>query len=319
MKSAFFGIFPEKINLVYGAEQLNRLKKLTDINSDILVNRDNFDKFDFSELEYIFSTWGMWTPNEQQFSKMPKLKAVFYGAGATDYFARPFLHRNIKVISGWQANAIPVAEFTVSQIVLGLKNFFQLSRGLNMPEKWDKSDAGRGCYRSKIALLGAGSIAENVQFLLKNYDLECIVIPSRKERRTISLEEAFATCDVVSNHLPDRDDNKNILTGAMFASMKPGAVFINTGRGAQVDEEGLIATLKSRPDIIALLDVTSPEPPVAGSELYALSNVFLSPHLAGSVKNETNRMADFVMDDYERLLKGEPLKYEITEKLLMTN
>jgi phosphoglycerate dehydrogenase-like enzyme len=74
----------------------------------------------------------------------------------------------------------------------------------------------------------------------------------------------------------------------------------------------LITVLKQRPDISALLDVTESEPPARDSELYTLPNVWLSPHLAGSTGNEVVRMADTVIDEFERELNGEDLLYEVT-------
>lgn len=70
--------------------------------------------------------------------------------------------------------------------------------------------------------------------------------------------------------------------------MRQGATFINTGRGAQVDEAGLIEVFKRRPDLTALLDITCPEPPEDGSELYTLPNIHLSSHIAGSKNDEVH-------------------------------
>ena len=148
------------------------------------------------------------------------------------------------------------------------------------------------------------------------FKLKVLVIPTNPARRTVSIAEAFRTALVVSNHLPDLADNKKVLTREMFASMRPNATFINTGRGAQVDEEGLIEVLKERKDLKALLDVTDPEPPVPGSPLYTMPNVFLSTHIAGSLQDEVHRMADFVIADCKNFISGAPLEYEVTREVL---
>ena len=75
--------------------------------------------------------------------------------------------------------------------------------------------------------------------------------------------------------------------------------------------------LRKRPDLSALLDVTWPEPPEAGSPLYSLPNVFLTPHIAGSLNNEVHRMADFVLDEYCRYASGEPLQCEVLPWMLL--
>ena len=73
----------------------------------------------FQNTEYIFSTWGMPQFTEEEIKRyLPSLKAVFYGAGSVQAFARPFLNCGVKVFSAWAANAVPVAEYTVAQILL---------------------------------------------------------------------------------------------------------------------------------------------------------------------------------------------------------
>ena len=312
MKAVFVCAKKETVDYVYSEAQRKQIAEVTDLMPEI-VNAGNFDSVDLKDVEVIFSTWGMMNFTGEQLDRMPNLKAVFYGAGATDYFARPLLARGIKVISAWKANAIPVAEFVLAQIILSMKNYFS--------NNWNNKFAGPGCYGETVALIGAGAISSKLQEMLKvlNMNLNVLVIPSRPERRTISLEEAFRTAYVVSNHLPNREDNQKVLTREMFASMRQGATFINTGRGAQVDEAGLIEVLKARPDLTALLDVTFPEPPEAGSELYTLPNVRLTTHIAGSLNDEVHRMADYVIGDYLHFAAGEPLEHEVTEEMLMTH
>ncbi|MBO5681790.1 MAG: hydroxyacid dehydrogenase [Lentisphaeria bacterium] len=312
MKAVFVCAKKETVDYVYSEAQRKQIAEVTDLIPEI-VNAGNFDRVDLKDVEVIFSTWGMMNFTGEQLDRMPNLKAVFYGAGATDYFARPLLARGIKVISAWKANAIPVAEFVLAQIILSMKNYFS--------NNWNNKFAGPGCYGETVALIGAGAISSKLQEMLKvlNMNLNVLVIPSRPERRTISLEEAFRTAYVVSNHLPNREDNQKVLTREMFASMRQGATFINTGRGAQVDEAGLIEVLKARPDLTALLDVTFPEPPEAGSELYTLPNVRLTTHIAGSLNDEVHRMADYVIGDYLHFAAGEPLEHEVTEEMLMTH
>ena len=309
-KAVFVCAKKETVDYVYSEAQRKQIAEVTDLMPEI-VNAGNFDSVDLKDVEVIFSTWGMMCFTDEQLDRMPNLKAVFYGAGATDYFARPLLARGIKVISAWKANAIPVAEFVLAQIILSMKNYFS--------NNWNNKFAGPGCYGETVALIGAGAISSKLQEMLKVLNLNVLVIPSRPERRTVSLEEAFRTAYVVSNHLPNREDNQKVLTKELFASMRQGATFINTGRGAQVDEAGLIEVLKARPDLTALLDVTFPEPPEAGSELYTLPNVRLTTHIAGSLNDEVHRMADYVIGDYLHFAAGEPLEHEVTEEMLMTH
>ena len=86
----------------------------------------------------------------------------------------------------------------------------------------------------------------------------------------------------------------------------------------QLKAAGLIEVFKQRPDLTALLDLTWPEPPEDGSELYTLPNIHLSSHIAGSKNDEVHRMADYMIEEYKRFADGKPLMHEVTEKILMT-
>ena len=318
LKTIFLSKNPEKIAEVYSPEQQREIAEISELLPEV-VTPENFASLDLTQVEAIFSTWGMMSFTEEQLAKLPKLEAVFYAAGATDAFARPLFSRGIRLSSAWRANAIPVAEFVLAQIVLSLKNYFAVSSALHGRGAWNKELVGPGCYGECVALLGDGAVATRLRRMLENFDLEVVMIPSHPEERTVSFEEAFRRAFVVSNHLPNRDDNKQVLTREMFLSMRQHATFINTGRGAQVDGAGLIEALKARPDLTALLDVTCPEPPEEHSELYTLPNVHLSPHIAGSLNDEVHRMARLAIDEYKRYASGEALQHEVVEEMLMTH
>ncbi len=317
-KAAFLSADPSKIDYVYSPAQLSEIASMTCLVPGIMSVAD-VENGRLHDVEVIFSTWGMPVLNDEQLELMPSLKAVFYAAGATDFFARPLFARKIHVFSAWLANAVPVAEFCAAQIILGLKGYFRTSRELKAREFYRHEYVGPGAYGETVALIGAGAISQEVQKLLKPYNLNVVVVPSRKEKRTVSLEEVFRTALVVSNHLPDRDDNAGVLDGTLFRTMRQGAVFINTGRGRQVNENDLIEVFKEREDLTALLDVTWPEPPAAGSELYNMPNIQLSPHIAGSMNDEVHRMSDYMIAEYRRFAEGNPCLYEVRESMLLTS
>jgi phosphoglycerate dehydrogenase-like enzyme len=133
-----------------------------------------------------------------------------------------------------------------------------------------------------------------------------------------SLDELFARCSVVSNHLPNNAETRGMLTYALFSKMLPYATFLNTGRGAQVVEDDLVRILSERPDLTAILDVTDPEPSPAGHAFYTLPNCILTPHIAGSIGNEVWRMSAYMADEFARYQKGEPTQFEVSESMLAT-
>jgi phosphoglycerate dehydrogenase-like enzyme len=141
---------------------------------------------------------------------------------------------------------------------------------------------------------------------------------SRLGAEKCSLEAIFNRSDVVSLHTPWLKETEGMITGEHLALMKPNATFINTARGAVVREQEMIEVLQQRPDLFAILDVTYPEPPKPGSPLYTLPNVILTPHIAGSLDNECQRMGRYMVDELERYLAGEPLQWAISREKAAT-
>ncbi len=321
-KAAFFGNTATTQN-VYGQERIEQLNKLADFYPEVITN-ENFDEkaAELKDIEVIFSTWGMLALTPEQIELLPKLKAVFYSAGSVKFFARPFLEKGIKVTSAVAANAIPVAEFCLAQILLSCKRFFSNVSETRKDGKFRRDTTGKGVYGETIALIGVGEITRYLLMLLKPFNLKILAVsnhlaqhPEKAEAlgidEVVSIEDAFKRAYIVSNHLPNLDSNKNIINKKLLSSMRENATFINTGRGAQVDEGALVEVMNNRPDLTALLDVTEPEPPVEGSPLYTTPNIYLSTHIAGSLNDEVHRMADYMIEEFKRFDAGDELLYGI--------
>lgn len=316
MKTFYLCENPDTIKNVYTTNETAYCK------ADVLAHPEQF-----KDAEIAFSTWGMPQFSEEEIKLyLPKLKAVFYGAGSVQSFAREFLNCGVKVFSAWAANAVPVAEYTVAQIVLANKGFFKTQRFTNMGESLKVYHRHPGNYNVKVGIIGAGMIGKLVINMLKSYNVKVLVfdpfLPDGKAEELgvtkVSLEEIFAQCQVVSNHLANNEQTKGMLNKALFQKMLPYATFLNTGRGAQVVESDLIAVLKQRQDLTAVLDVTFPEPPVATSELYTLENCILTPHIAGSSGNEVQRMGEYMKQECKNFIENKPCKYEVTSEMLET-
>jgi len=299
---------------VFAMGRREKLAELTDLYP-VIITSDNFEEHaeDLRGIEVIFSTWDMPLYTEEQIRRMPRLKVVFYAAGASHHFRDPFEKNGVIVCSATAANGIPVAEFALGQVLLAGAGYWRNSREC-VDEKHTKilnSYRGHGNYAGRVSILGNGTISNYLQKFLSHHHLDVVVVPSRSKNRAIRMAEAFATSFAIVNLFPDRDDNIGIFNADLFSSMIEGSVFINVGRGRQVNEADLITVMKERPDLTALLDVQYPEPPVDDSELYRVPNIYLSAHLAGSKSAELIRMADYMIDDFLRFEKNEPLLYEV--------
>ena len=331
MNAIFLNANPQTIKTVYPEETVAFLKTEAGLDGNIYTPDDlKKDPARFAEVRWIFSTWGIVPMCEEEIrALLPKLECVFYAAGSVQHFAHPFLNCGVKVFSAWAANAVPVAEYTVAQIILANKGFYATAALLS-GGKVEESQALRvkypGTYGEKVGIIGAGMIGKLVIRMLKAYRLQVLVfdpfLPDEAAKdlgvEKCSLERLFAECQVVSNHLANNEQTKGMLGGALFASMRPYATFLNTGRGAQVVEAELADVLSRREDLIAILDVTEPEPCEPGHPFYALKNCILTPHIAGSSGDEVRRMSEYMLEEFRLYKKGEPTQYEVTVEMLKT-
>ena len=279
-----------------------------------------------ADIDVLFTGWGAPTLDEAFLTAAPNLKAVFYGAGSIRGIVTDAMwDRGVRICSAWRGNAVPVAEFTVSQIQLALKQVWHFARGIRGNKSWNHWLPITGAFGSTVGLISLGEIGRRVAEMLKAYDVKVIAYDpfvSAEDAAElgvtlVSLEEAF-TADVVSLHAPNLPETKGLIRGEHLAAMREYGTFINTARGAIVCEDEMIAVLQKRPDLMAVLDVTFPEPPVDDSPLFELENVVLTPHIAGSMGPECARMGWMMVDELKRYLSDEPLQHEVTRQRFQT-
>ena len=330
MKIALLGGNKRKFNLVFSDDVMKKLKKHGEVSPE-LIDKGNIEQHkDFlSECEVAFSTWGMPAFSEEEIKKyMPRLKIVFYAAGSVQAFAKPFLNCGVRVFSAFAANAVPVAEYTVSQIILAAKGFYQGAKRYRvaLPASFIHTQNSKGNFDIRVGLAGLGCIGAMVAEKLKEYDVEVLAFDPfcSKEKADalgvtlVDLETLFRECDVISNHLANKKELKNVFTGKHFASMKKYSTFINTGRGDQVNEWALAVNLLLHPSKTAVLDVLKKEHIPFINPLFWCPNAIITPHIAGSMGNETHRMAYYMLEQFENYLEGNETQYEITAGMLST-
>lgn len=329
MTAIFLSDHKNKLTQVYPQPLMRQLCADAGAESGVYDRADVLkDPLAFQDVRWIFSTWGMPAFSEAEIrSVFPALEAVFYAAGSVQQFARPFLRCGVRIFSAWMANAVPVAEYTVAQILLANKGFFSASRQMSGGDPQGAKANAKGYpgnFDTPVGIIGTGAVGALVCKMLKAYRLRVLATSLELTQEKAGelgversdMETIFRTCQVVSNHLANNDATRGIFREAHFTSMVPNGVFLNTGRGAQVVEEELIAALQLRPDLTAVLDVTMPEPPLPDSKLYTLPNCILTPHIAGSSGQEVRRMAEWIAEEFYRFRAGEDCLYEVTEQML---
>jgi phosphoglycerate dehydrogenase-like enzyme len=316
-----------ELDKIYGPKALEEIGVLADIyappqTADSIKHEPALLK----DAEVVFSGWGAPLMDADFLAAAPNLKAVFYGAGSLrGMVTDAFWDRDIIATSSYAANAIPVAEYCVAQIIFALKQGWRHVANVKAKKNWSNFPM-IGAYDSQVGLVSFGQVARKARELLRSYDMAisvyCPILTSEQanswEVKLCGLEEVFATSHVVSLHTPELSGTTGLIRGHHFESMRQDATFINTARGAVVNEAEMVAVLQKRSDLTAVLDVTSPEPPMPDSPLYQLDNVILTPHIAGAVDGECRRLGRYALDEFKRYLKREPLLWQITREVATT-
>ncbi|QNE78660.1 oxidoreductase [Streptomyces finlayi] len=306
---------------VYPPEVLAAVDRLVDRQGPPLTRRQLDGRPDvLRRTDILLTGWGAPVLDAGFMSRAPGLRAVFVAAGSVRHLTTPdFWARGIPIVSAAAANATPVAEFALAQILLGLKQVHRISREVADSHRYPHNPRIPGAYRSRVGLLGLGHIGRLVAAHLSRFDVEVLATDpfadaaSAQEQgiRLVGIEELFATCHVVSLHAPLLPETHGSIGASLLASLLPGATLINTARGALIDEEAMTEVLAARPDLTAVLDVTHPEPPVPGSPLFTLPNIVLTPHLGGAMGAERHRLGHLVAGELGRLVRGEPLLHAV--------
>ncbi len=324
MKKARYILDPHAFTRIYGeTEQADLARRVSLAGPPITPEDARRDPAVLSDLEILLTGWGAPTLDAAFLDAAPKLEAVFYGAGSVrGMVTDAFWERNIRLTSAYGANAVPVSEFTLAQILLCLKRCWYFAHHYRHTGAYPAEKPVPGAYNRTVGIISLGMIGRRICEMLRAFDLKVLAFdPFAAEEdfkalgvEPCGLDDLFRRADVVSLHTPWLPETEGMITGAHLARMKPGASFINTARGAVVREKEMIAVLRERPDLTAVLDVTHPEPPAAGSPLFSLPNVMLTPHIAGALGRECNRLGRYMVEELDRYLAGETMRYEITRQ-----
>jgi phosphoglycerate dehydrogenase-like enzyme len=317
----------ENVEKIYGPDEQAAIARLVDIASPV-VSREQVkeDRSLLRDVEFVFSGWGAPIFDEEFLDAAPKLRAVFYASGTVKGFVtEEFWERGIRLSGANSVFVLPVAEYTISQILFCLKHGWHFALETRRLRTYppDMREVP-GAYGTTVGLISLGAIARRVLELLRPYDLKVIAFDPffpKEEAEELgitlgTLEDVFAKSDVVSLHAPLLPETEKMIRAEHFAAMKPGASFINTARSAVIDEAGLVEVFKKRTDLFAVLDVMWPEPPSTDHPYFDLPNVIITPHIAGCMSLECRRGGQFVADELNRYLRGEALRGEITRDRL---
>ncbi len=220
--------------------------------------------------------------------------------------------RDVTVTSAAGAAAPSIAQTVMLYLLALARDLPQMSAD-QAARRWAPAMA-RDLGGMRLGVVGLGAIGSEVARLGAAFDME--VIGLRRSVRgdescttwpTSRLIELLKWADAIAVSAPLTDETRGMFDAQAFASMKPGALFVNVGRGDIIDENALIDALRSGHIGGAGLDVFTVEPLPDESPLWALPNVIITPHSSGVTDRSDRAAVDLFIENFRRFTLGEPL------------
>lgn len=227
--------------------------------------------------------------------------------------------RGIAVCNMPGSNAQAVAEMTLLLMLACLRRLPMMDRAIRAGQGWKIDPAMQDNYGElkgrTVGLVGFGSIPQSLAPALRALGAEVIYTAtgpkSGHEAAYRSLPDLLRTADIASLHIPLTPATTALLGAKEFASMKPGAILVNTARGGLVDQKALHHALLHGPLGSAGLDVFVSEPVAADEPLLNLDNIVLAPHLAWLTMGTLSRSLAIAVENCRRLKAGEALLHRV--------
>ncbi|WP_378144284.1 hydroxyacid dehydrogenase [Cnuibacter sp. UC19_7] len=302
---------------LFDDSRVARLRSLVTLGDPARV--DVFDRRALAQLaqvEYLITGWGAPRLGSEVLRAAPRLRAILHTGGSVKNLVTDEVwERGIVVTSAAEANAIPVAEFTLAMILLEAKRVPEYIAGYastrDVAGDWRDGIASAATFGGVVGLVGFSRVGRRVAALLAPFGFDVLVADpyaAPDEVRAagahlVELDALMRRSDIVSVHAPELPSTRRLLNAPRIASMRPNAVLINTARGSLIDTGAVLE--RCRQGLLrAVLDVTDPEPLPADSPLFGAPGVVLTPHIAGAMHAETLRLTDSTLDGLETLVRG---------------
>lgn len=218
----------ELCELVYPPAIKSEIEQLANIYAPVLTAEEVMqDPSILQEVEVIFSGWGGPALKREFLEAAPHLKAVFYAAGTIKQIMTDAAwERNVRITTANAANAVPVAEYTLSQILFSLKGGWGFVRDVRRSKVYPRKPFAQipGAFRSTVGLVSLSTVGRKVNELLQHFDLKVIAydqVVGKEEAKQLnvelcSLEEIFEKSDVVSLHAPLLDKTIGMIKGGIL-------------------------------------------------------------------------------------------------------
>lgn len=219
--------------------------------------------------------------------------------------------RDVIVTNGAGINAITIAEYVVMGMLTMAKGYREVVHAQGRHEWLQDSPGKVELFGSKALLLGYGAIGKLIEERLKAFAVDVTIVRRTPGPETLGPEEwrdKLDAFDWIILAVPATEETDGMIGAAELAAMKPTARLVNIARGSVIDQDALIAALKSGQIAEAFLDVTTPEPLPADDPLWDLPNAHVTMHLSGRAQDKMFvRSAQRFLENLARYKAGEPL------------
>lgn len=262
---------------------------------------------------------GFATVSQAMLQHAKKLRMVQkWGIGYDSIDVEAMRRMGIPLAIAAGSNAGPVAELAIALMLAVYRRVPYVNRAVRQG-LWPTPELRETCFQitgKTVGLVGFGNIGRMLARRLSGFDAQLVYFDARRadadtERalgaRYAPLAEILAQSDIVSLHAPLNSETARMINARSIASMKDGAVLINTARGGLVDEKALYEALVSGKLRGAGLDAFDPEPPTADNPLLTLEQVVVTPHAGGGVFDNVENVARHTLGNIMRFLRGEPI------------
>ncbi|MCP4290291.1 MAG: hydroxyacid dehydrogenase [bacterium] len=250
------------------------------------------------------------TCDREYIDNAPELKMIIRGGVGTDNIDKIYCkEKGIIVHNTPKSPSIAVAELAFALMISVPNHIARANESMHNGE-WLKKEMKRTELNGKtLGLVGIGNIAQAVATRATAFGMKVIAydkyVDSSGVAEMIStLDEMVAQADYISLHLPLTDDTRDLINADVISKMKDGVIVVNTGRGLTVEANDMVAALKSGKVAGYATDVWPKDPPPADYPLLDAPNVFMTPHLGASSKENLLRIGEEVCDHIENFLGG---------------
>lgn len=251
----------------------------------------------------------------QLLDQLPDLRIIGkYGVGLDNIDMDALRARGVKL--GWTGgvNRRGVAELALELMLGGLRKTWE-SRALAHSGGW-RQIRGRQLSDKTVGIIGFGHVGRDLAKLLAPFGCRLLVNDIRDVSvaaaslgaEIVSKPELFASSDVVSLHVPKTDETSNLIHAEVLASMKPGAVIVNSARGGLIDEKALYDALANGHIGAAACDVFASEPP-GDHPLFELSQFTATTHIGGSSEEAVLAMGRSAIKGLTNAVEAAPANF----------